>query len=468
MNAWSLNPTDEPVPPARIVVVGAGMAGLVAARLLHASGFAVTVLEARSRLGGRLHSDTSLGGPVDLGASWLHGAHANPVARWCRRIDLPLAYLPTGRRRFYEDGSVLRFKDLSRRGWRGLRRAAFAAARATLAARSRGRRASLGSVLEPLLAAESGLPLFDRRLLAWITAMAEGVEGAPAAAIDLAHWYPGEANGVNALPVGGYARLVHDAARGLDVRLDTPVTRIAYGGPGVIVDTPAARFEANAALVTVPLGVLKAGVIAFDPPLPAPKRAAIARIGYGESETPQGTVRATMNKAILRFDVAFWPDTTERMNILPPDPAQRGRFTNWINLTPLLEAPVIMGFATGPAAAHLETCADAEIVAEATANLARISGLTRAPAPATALVTRWLADPWARGAYSYQSIHSSDADRLDYQRPLADRLYFAGEGTQAQDYGTVQAALRSGEQAAAALYHRFAARAPRLDGLPWA
>ena len=255
--------------------------------------------------------------------------------------------------------------------------------------------------------------------------------------------------------------------RGLDVRLNTPVTRIAYGGPGVVIETPAARFEADAAIVTVPLGILKAGLIAFDPPLPAPKRAAIARIGYGESETPQGAVRATMNKVILRYDVAFWPDTTERMNILPADPALRGRFTNWINVAPLLEAPAIMGFAGGPAAAELEDCSDDEIVAEAAANLARISGLTRAPMPAAAIVTRWLSDPWARGAYSYQSV--SQQRRRPARLPAAPcrpallcRRRHAGAGLR---HRAGRAAFgRAGRRRPLPPLRR---PRPRLDGLPW-
>src|SRR6202171_4496939 len=74
----------------RIIVVGAGMAGLVAARLLHDSGFAVTVLEARGRLGGRTWTDDYLGAPLDLGGSWVHGVDGNPLALWCDRLGIAL------------------------------------------------------------------------------------------------------------------------------------------------------------------------------------------------------------------------------------------------------------------------------------------------------------------------------------------------------------------------------------------
>ena len=445
------------VPP-RVVVVGAGMAGLVCARLLTDSGFAVTVLEARARIGGRLWTDTRLGVPIDLGASWIHRADTNPLTVWCQTIGIRLVYAPTGSRRFYESGELLRMPQLARRAWRGMAAAGAAAGRAQLQARRTGVARSLGSAMEPLLA-DPRLPLFDRRVLAWITSMSESVEGAPADLIDLAHWYPGEANGVNALPVGGYQGLVDDAAAGLDVRLGAPTTAIHYAPTGVVVQSSAGAFAADAAVVTVPLGILKDEAIRFEPTLPAPKRAAIARLGYGGD--------AAVNKIIMRFDEQFWPDTNERCIVLPTQPDDRGRYTNWINVAHLLDAPVIMGFASGAAAARLEReCDDDASVDAALANLGRLVG-TPPPRPSGVLVTRWLSDPWARGAYSYNRVHSSAADRAHYARPLGDRLYFAGEGTQVHDYGTVQAALRSGVDAACAIFRRWSAVEPSMGNVPW-
>lgn len=434
------------------------MAGLVSARLLHDSGFDVTVLEARDRLGGRLWTDTRLGVPTDLGASWIHGADTNPLTDWCRAIGLPLVYAPTGRRRLYADGQILHMPQVARKTWRGLAAAATAAGRTQLHARRSGQSASLGSVIEPLIA-DDRLPYFDRRLLAWMTSMSESVEGAPADQIGLRHWYRGEANGVNALPVGGYVQLVNDAATGLDVRCGAPTTAIRYTANGVVVESGAGAFTADAVIVTAPLGVLKDEVIRFDPPLAAPKRATIARLGYDGD--------AVMNKIVLRFDEQFWPDTNERCIVLPAETADRGRYTNWINLARLVAAPLIMGFTSGRAATRFDLAADdGACVDAALANLARLTGRTP-PRPTGVIVTRWLSDPWARGAYSWNSGHSSDADHVDYARPLGDRLYFAGEGTQAVDYGTVQAALRSGAETASAIFRRWAAAEPSLAHAPW-
>src|SRR5215831_20857374 len=86
---WSMGPLGQ-ARPERVVVVGAGMAGLVAARLLHDSGFAVTVLEARDRLGGRTWTDDSLGAPLDLGGSWVHGVEGNPLTLWCDKLGVRL------------------------------------------------------------------------------------------------------------------------------------------------------------------------------------------------------------------------------------------------------------------------------------------------------------------------------------------------------------------------------------------
>src|SRR5471032_1871308 len=84
--SWSMGPGM----PERVLVIGAGMAGLVAARLLHDSGFKVTVLEARERLGGRTWTDDRIGAPVDLGGSWVHGVDGNPLTLWCEQLGIEL------------------------------------------------------------------------------------------------------------------------------------------------------------------------------------------------------------------------------------------------------------------------------------------------------------------------------------------------------------------------------------------
>lgn len=472
---WSvLGSTAEPLSArqraAHVIVVGAGMSGLVTARILHDSGLRVTVLEARNRTGGRIWTNHTLGVPIDLGASWVHGADSNPLSRWCWAAGVALQIHPTGERRFYEQGSYERFKPLSLRAWRTLSQAGVRAAILMAQGRRSGRTPSLAQAFEPLLA-NTQLPLADRRLLAWIVSMSESVEGAPADQIALDAWYPAEANGVNAMPVGGYARLIADAAHGLDVQLNRPVTCVRLSPTGAIVETgaaadgsrPAEQLAADAVVISVPLGVLKSGLLRFEPDLPAPKRAAIARIGFGASAAGD----AVMNKLVLTFAERFWDDTSERCNSLPATPADRGAYTNWINVEPLAGVPALMGFANGRAAVHSDRVAsDDEIVARGLASLQRMTGRTPPP-PTGVLITRWLSDPWAQGSYSFNSIHSCPEDRSEYSRPVADRIWFAGEGTQARDYGTVQAALRSGQAAAESIYRHLSGRTPSLEMLPW-
>ncbi|MGL4650735.1 MAG: FAD-dependent oxidoreductase, partial [Caldilineaceae bacterium] len=176
-------------PQRSVIVVGAGIAGLVTARILRDSGFKVTLLEARERIGGRLWTNTDLGVPIDLGASWVHGADSNPLTNWCTTAGIKLHYAPTGERRFYDRGAYQRLQPLTRRAWRTLSRATLHTALLLAQSRRSGRPASIASAMEPLIGNEA-LPLFDRRLLAWMVSVSEGVEGAPADLIDLRYWYP--------------------------------------------------------------------------------------------------------------------------------------------------------------------------------------------------------------------------------------------------------------------------------------
>lgn len=461
MGAWSLsqNGSLEVGAQPSVLVVGAGMAGLVTARLLHDSGFPVTVVEARDRIGGRTWTDDRLGAPCDLGASWIHHADRNPLSEWCRSAGIDLIYAPLGARRFYEDGEFVRLGALMRRCWRGMLLAGLRVGWSTLHSRlSKATLASVADVTETLIG-NARLPLRDRQLLAWIVSASEGVQGAPAEMINLKNWYPAESNSVNALPVGGYRRLVTNVADGLQMQLNTPVEALAHDQHGVTAHTASGAMRAEIAVITVPLGILKSGRLRFDPPLLADKQQAISRIGFGGD--------AVLNKLHLRFERQFWPDTLERCIVLPADPRQRGRFTNWINALPVYGQPILLSFCSGRAAAELDRSAsDEQVVAEALVNLARL--LNRpVPDPVGYHFTRWLSDPWALGSYSYASIHSSDADRRLYAEPIANRIFFAGEATQTEDYGTVNAALLSGEQAASAIFRQTTGREPDRSRLPY-
>lgn len=460
---WSLHAPRLGLNQARVLVIGAGMAGLPAARILRDTGFDVTVLEARDRLGGRTWTDDRLGLPCDLGASWIHGATDNPLTEWAEAIGLPLVYTPTGRRRFYRNGDWQSQEEMMRASWRGVSAAAvrlwLASRQSSRRQRRGGRAIDLAAAIDPLLD-DPALPLVDRRFLAWIVSVSEGVQGAPADCIDLREWFPREATGVNAMPVGGYRCLVEDIARGLDVRLACAVEAVALTANGVTLHTQAGPLSADAAVVTTPLSLLKTGRLRFDPPLPVAKQAAIAAIGFGGD--------AVLNKIFLRFPHRFWPDMQDRCVALPEAPQGRGFFSNWVNAEPLLGQPVLISFASGRTAARLDREADDTVIVDiAMRSLRRMFG-RRIPDPTGYQLTRWLSDPWAGGSYSYARAGSSDADRRLYAAPVGGRIFFAGEATTGEDYGTVQAALLSGQRAAQEVHDLYCCRSGNGGGLPYA
>jgi monoamine oxidase len=448
----------------RVLVVGAGMAGLVAGRLLHDSNFKVTVLEARERIGGRVWTDDRVGAPVDLGGSWVHGVAGNPLALWADKRGVRLISSEADRLLIDERASASTRTAQRRKAFMGA--AAFSTAIAFASWKSkfltnvRGPRSvSVKDAVEPLLHA-GWLPEVDRLVVATFVEGSEGVNGSVWDELSAEEWFPTEGLDGNAQPQGGFRPLIEDAARGLDVRFNSPVTVLAWSGAGVVATLESSeRIEADRAVVTLPVGLLRDGRFRLDPLPPAPQQQAIGRLGYGAG---------VLAKVYLRFPHVFWPEKSKWFGRLPDAPDRRGTFNTFVSHTEETGRPILLSFANGQSAVRYDReQSDEEVKQAALASLRKMFGGNRVPEPEAFVFPRWLSDPWSKGGYSYPAIGSPPEDHDDHARPLGDRVFFAGEATEPVEYGTVHAALWSAELAAEAVFRCATGREPSLAGRPW-
>ncbi|MFN7126746.1 MAG: flavin monoamine oxidase family protein [Allorhizobium sp.] len=410
----------------KVIVVGAGLAGLTAAANLAEAGAEVIVLEARDRIGGRIFTDRSLGVPVEHGANFIHGFNGNPAAELAAKAGATPFFIDQERWQLFQPGGVEPedfeiddvFDDLEQIAEKAAEEADGDASLSLL---------DVIELLDPALLQE---PIGNWAL----TDTYEGEFAASLSQISALHVDAGEMfDGPDAVLREGYDRLPTFLGKGLDIRLGHPVTRIRHTQDGVIVETGNVRFEADHCIVTVPLGVLKAGRIAFEPALPEPQQKAIAAIGFGQ-----------LAKVSVAFDAAFWPKDQHFLGYAGND---RGRFADMLNLMPIQDAPVLTLIASGDYAAHVDAMDEAALVADITAVLRDMFGES-VPEPKAIARHAWSTDPHALGAYSFPAVGAEPADHDTLAKPAGPRLRLAGEHVSADYFGTVHGAMLSGERAA--------------------
>ena len=397
-----------------VAVIGAGGAGIAAARALRDAGLAVQLLEARQRVGGRAYTDsTTLGVPADLGAAWLHFADEN---RW------------TGIARAQGRRIIERDPGWGARGLVGGRvpddasradsEAGFERCWSLLEAAAEG---GLDVPVSRLLADEPFRRRFDA-VMTWIM----GVESCAVSSLDIARYADSNADWAVAEGLGS---VIAGAAEGLAVSLDTTVTAIDWDDDGVRITTSRGLVEARAAIVTLPTSVLAREAIRFTPPLPAAHRNAIESLPLGSN-----------NKVFFRFDDADLPWHEPTHCLVHVDRSRTVHFG-----IRSADQPLVMTYFGGDLSRELE--AQGGLAEYARDALVQCFGHELSTRIRATLVTGWDADPFAGGSYS-AALPGCATQREVLATPVSPRLHFAGEACDVHHYGTLHGAWLSGTQAA--------------------
>ena len=377
-----------------VVIVGAGMAGLTAARFLIKNGITVAVLEARERIGGRAYTESAtFGVPYDHGCAWLHSADQNPVTKIASELGFNIVeddgelWLYLGDREATDDEYEV-FEEYFE----------------ALASK-------LDDAGEDGDGAGSDVWSSDNAL----KKLAHDVIGPLEHGVELAQLSTGDYNaqigtGDERLVKEGLGSVVEKFGRAVPVKFSAAVKRIRWNGNGVGVESVAGTLKAKAVLITVSNGVLGSGALTFEPELPDWKNEAVASVPMG-----------VLEKITLQYKAGLSEAGPGTHLLQARDDGRTGDFL----LRPF-GSNLAVGFVGGKLAVDLLAAGDAEAVAFKREVLRDVFGSEIDQHFVKGHVTRWHGDPWALGAYSASQPGRNRA-RKQLIKPVGDRIFFAGE-----------------------------------------
>ncbi len=398
-----------------VIIVGAGAAGIGAARRLLDAGKRTIVVEARSRIGGRAWTIVAAGFPLDLGCGWLHSADRNPWSDIARDLGIPIDKTPPP---WTRPSLPVGFTIEDQRAFRAALDVFY------------DRVEEVAQTGRDVAASEC-LPADGRwnALIGTIATFIAGAEWDKVSAIDL-HRYAD--TGVNWRVADGYGRLIAGYAAGLDIVLDCPVRRIDHGRRDVCVETGRGTMTADAAIVTIPSALIARDAIVFSPAVPD-KMAAAAELPLGHDD-----------KLFLSLAQA---DEFEKDSRLFGRTDRTG--TGAYHMRPF-GRPLIECYFGGSLAETLERDGTDAFFEFAKGELVDLLGSDFARRIAPLAEHSWGTDPFAGGAYSYARPGHADC-RASLAACVDERLFFAGEACSTDDFSTAHGAYLTGVAAAEAL-----------------
>lgn len=409
----------------KVIVIGAGMAGISAAKELQENGYEVTILEARDRIGGRIFTNDSLGTPLDFGASWIHGPIGNPITSLVNKYDIK--YKTTDFESTYvfdADGSSV----TNRKVTEITEDAQWLMKKAAKYAYKQDDDISLGSAIDYILSQEDVQNDQYMRLLEWMITSMEMNAGTDYS--KMSTWYGSDSGflGDDRLFPGGYGQLVNLMSSSLTIQNNQVVQEIECDGSNAKVTTDKGVFESDWVILTVPLGVLQKESIRFNPPLPDYKTKAI------KEELAMGL----LNKIGLKFSEKFWPEDRDFLGYASET---KGHFSVMMNWAYYTGKPYLLAFTVGNYGRNYEQKADEEVMRDA--NLVLRKMFSNSSPVSEIARSRWASDPFAFGAYSYVPVGGGKNGAKSLAEPFKN-LLFAGEATHHKYNATVHGAHLSG------------------------
>jgi monoamine oxidase len=402
-----------------VIIIGAGISGLAAAKKLKENGFNVIVLEAQDKVGGRLQTNRTLGVAFDEGASWIHGANGNPMTNLAQQSGMTTAFTDDESIVSYDINGVLRPDTVFDNAVAELETII------TTLKNSGNPSQSFETVFNNLYPSKVNDRLWKFLLSTFMTFDLGDLDKLSSTLYDEGEEFSGQER----ISTNGYDTIPNYLASGLNIQLNQRVSKIDYLATKTKVTHNGNITEADFVLVTVPLGVLKSGNIQFIPALPTVKQTAIQKIGMN-----------CVNKFLLTWNTAFWDDE----QYIGYTPEAKDKFNYFVNIKkfhPTTNA--LMTFAFADYGRQTETMSDAQIIDEIMTHLRDIYG-NNIPNPTNMLRTKWQTNENSFGAYSFTQVGTEMRHFEDLAAEVNDKLFFAGEHTDVDYFSTAHGAYLSG------------------------